>query len=135
MRAICILIVISVPFLGGCGDSNDCLESFDLDCTPLYEPTFENVHSITFSGKCSLGGTSCHGTSGNKGGVSFSSDLDTAHENLINGGRIDLVQPECSVLLQRMMSEISTRVMPPGSPLPDAELCAVRQWIAAGAPR
>jgi len=129
------IILFALSALSSCGDQSACLEPLDLDCAPLYEPTFENVHSITFSGKCALGGTSCHGGSGNKGGLSISSNIDTAYDALMAGGRIDLIQPECSILLSRILSNNIGNVMPPGNPLQEAERCAIKQWIAAGAPR
>jgi hypothetical protein len=135
MRTPWSIMLFTFTALASCGDQSACLAPLDLDCAPLYEPTFDNVHSITFSGKCSLGGTSCHGSSGNKGGLSFSSDVDTAYDALTSSGRVDTVQPECSILLQRLLSSLNTEVMPPGNPLPESELCAIKQWIAAGAPR
>jgi hypothetical protein len=129
------IVLLFQVLLPHCGEGNVCLEPLDLDCAPLYEPTFENVHSITFSVKCALGGTSCHGDSGNKGGLSFSSDIDTSYDELMGSGRIDVNQPECSVLLTRLLADLPAEVMPPGNPLQEAELCAVKLWIAAGALR
>ena len=36
--------------LAGCGAP--CLDSVDVECAPLYEPTWDNVHSRTLEPTC-----------------------------------------------------------------------------------
>ena len=43
--------------------------------------------------------------------------------------------PGCSPLVSHLQPEGDALQMPPGSPLVDEELCAVRAWIADGAAR
>jgi hypothetical protein len=112
-----------------------CLAPVDTECTPLFEPTFREIHARRFSVTCSSGGASCHGPNGRKAGLALA-DFDEAHELLLgnDGSRARVVpfEPECSELVRRL-DDSGAGVMPPGEPLPEGERCAVRIWIENGA--
>lgn len=78
----------------------------------------------------------CHAATKQEGGLR----LDTAH-SLRKGGdsgpAVDSADPVNSLVLQRVTAEAAEERMPPegeGERLNDAELEALRSWIAAGAP-
>jgi hypothetical protein len=108
------------------------------DCTPQYEPTFDNVFTMTLEEKCAVS-NACHAGAAPKRGLDLS-EIDRAYEGL-TAGDTPLVVPgdaECSVLIERVGSTSSELQMPPGGSsarLPPAELCALQQWVAAGALR
>lgn len=112
-----------------------CLEPVDTECTPLFEPTFREIHTRRFSGTCSSGVGSCHGPNGRKGGLALA-DFDEAYDLLLgNDGekaRVIPGDPECSELVRRL-DDTGPNVMPPGEPLSEGERCAVRLWIENGA--
>jgi hypothetical protein len=100
-------------------------------CTPLYEPTFANVHANTLGPSCAVGGASCHTSEAQQAGLDFST-LDAAHASLL---RALGSKTECSPLLVRLESTEQGFSMPPGKQLPAEERCAVRRYLEAGAPR
>ena len=85
-----------------------------------------------------IGGGSCHGTGEGKSGLLFS-DPDMAWEHLTedlgDGPWVVAGSAGCSPLTQILRSEEPAEVMPPGDPLSEAEICAIEQWIDAGAER
>ena len=120
-----------------CNSQWECVE-VDSDCTPLYEPTFDNVYEQTLQRSCAVGGGSCHEASGQQGGLAFD-DPDEAYHGLLNTSvehlRVLPSDAECSLLMIRLEQEDPDDAMPPGAPLDATERCAVQQWIEAGAPR
>ncbi len=126
---------VALGFAGGCGD--ECVE-VRTDCAPLYEPTFDNVYHNTLAQSCAVGGSSCHTASGAQGGMSFV-DADQAYRMLT--GAIDDKQrviagdASCSLLVARIAAPEDEDVMPPGSRLPDNEVCSIVKWVEAGAAR
>lgn len=132
-------VAIAAALLFGCGDEAEpepaCLESVDTECTPLFEPTFREIHTRRLSVTCSSGGASCHGPSGRKAGLALA-EFDESYDLLLgNDGSKARVVPfdaECSELVRRLDDQ-GTGVMPPGEPLPEGERCAVRLWIKNGA--
>ncbi|MCA9622577.1 MAG: hypothetical protein KC731_26335 [Myxococcales bacterium] len=124
-----LAVIGSLASATGCGD--DCVE-VALDCDPLYEPTFANVHENTLVESCAVGST-CHTADARRGGLDLET-ADAAYAGLVDDGRVVAGDPSCSLLAQRIASE-GDDVMPPGAPLADAERCAILQWIDAGAPR
>ena len=132
-------VVVTASLLFACSEAAEpepaCLEAVDTECTPLFEPTFSEIHARKLSVTCSSGGASCHGPSGRKGGLALS-DFDEAYDLLLgtDGGKARVVpfDPECSELVRRLDST-GMDVMPPGEPLSEGERCAVRIWIANGA--
>lgn len=113
------------------GCDGDCVD-IDTTCTPLYEPTFDNIYTNTLSVSCSVGNGTCHTSDASAGGLSFAS-ADTAFA-MLTDGRVDGGDASCSLLTQRIAATDSD-VMPPGKPLPEAERCAITQWINNGAAR
>ncbi|APR87118.1 hypothetical protein A7982_12467 [Minicystis rosea] len=120
----------------GCGGSS-CAPDQPADCAPLYEPTFDQVFARTLAPTCAAPGTGCHAAEGNQGGLAFT-DADSAYALLLGEKDGDArVTPgdACSELFRRIASTDAAEVMPPGARLPDAERCAIEQWIRGGAKR
>jgi hypothetical protein len=121
------------------GGPGACLEPLDLDCSPTFQPTFQNFYDNQLSscGAASTG-ASCHGPDGGQGGL-YLTDIDEAYDMLLSppdaSPRVIPGDPECSLLIQRLESDDPAFGMPPGAKLRDAERCAIRQWIANGAER
>ena len=132
-------VVIAAAVSFACSETAEpspaCLESVDTECTPLFEPTFREIHARRLSVTCSSGGASCHGQSGRKARLALT-DFDESYDLLLgnDGSRARVVpfDPECSELVRRL-DDTGTAVMPPGEPLPEGERCAVRIWIENGA--
>lgn len=135
--------------LGSCQDGDrelpDCVNlSFDVDeCAPLYQPTFDNLFEQTLSDGCAPQGDSCHthpdASGARPNGLVFS-DADTAHAALMgqSEGRpfVDEDDASCSLLVVRVAVDDEDFRMPPGeSPVDDKVVCAIAQWIEAGAER
>jgi Planctomycete cytochrome C len=139
--ALCAIVL-------SCGDSSGddasseprCLEAIDAQCTTAYEPTWDNVYNFTLTRSCAAAGVSCHGRDGMQGGLGLFS-RDVAYEALVGGegGSAPRVIPgdaACSPLLERLATTDMKRRMPLSSaPLSAGQVCAVQQWIAAGASR
>ena len=113
--------------LVACGGGYDCVE-VPASCTPEFEPTFDAMYANTFT-TCALSAP-CHGQ-GSANGLDLGPDADSAYEALLGHDYVVPGEPGCG--------EVSIRLgsgeMPPGAPLSEAELCAVRTWIADGAER
>jgi hypothetical protein len=123
-------------FLAACGSepSAPVCPTLPAECTPQYEPNFDEVFSNTLQRSCGVGGGSCHAAAGAKGGLALD-DADTAHAQLLSNARVIPGDASCSTLIQRMDHAEPARVMPPGAKLSANEICAVRRWIEAGALR
>ncbi len=134
----------------GCGSEPEkqeprCLpDAPSLQCAAAFAPTFENVFEQVLNRTCSTTGVSCHGPSGRNGGLVFGErDNPTdaaraeAHALLLGtaGGRARVAAGDvtCGKLVVRLHSHGEPWGMPPGDPLDETVLCAIRQWIAAGA--
>lgn len=128
--------VVGLGFAGGC-DGDECVE-VSSDCTALYQPTFDNVYANTLSQSCAVGGSSCHSAEGSRGGMAFVS-ADQAYQMLMGDiddrKRVLPGDPSCSLLIARIAAPEDEDVMPPGSRLPDNEVCSIIQWVEAGAER
>ncbi len=122
--------------LGGCsgcsGDDLACVEPQPSDCQPLYQPVFDEVFARTIEPRCALSGGACHSASGAKGGLRLDT-ADVAYEHLVDQGRVVPGDASCSLMVIRI--EGGGGVMPPGTPLSEAERCAVETWVANGAKR
>lgn len=127
-----LLLVLALA-CAGCpsDDPPPCIE-VDLTCAPLYVPTFDNVYANTLSDGCGSQRVACHSAAGKQGGMSFE-DPETAHAALL-AGRVTSGDASCSEMIVRVHSLGESFQMPPGSPLPAAERCALAQWVQAGAP-
>ncbi len=132
-----LVMVSTLSLTVGCAkeDPSPCVEFVQpSDCLPEYEPTFQNIYERTILQRCAIGGGSCHLASGARGGLVLEG-LETAHEALVAQGLVVAADPECSVLIDRLERVGQPGLMPPGSPLTEAERCAVTQWVRAGANR
>lgn len=128
--------------LGGCPSTPPpaCLASEpDTSCGTLYVPTFDNVYKNTLGPHCGSKDGSCHSATGHAAGMSFA-DETTAYTDLLANSTVDpkraRVVPgdaKCSLLIVRTDSPGTDYQMPPGTPLPPEERCALIQWVAQGA--
>ena len=126
-------LALGLIALIACGADDVCVEDLDLACTPLYEPTFDEVYANTLKPTCGISGSSCHAAEGNKGGYTFD-DPDDSYEQLIDSA-VFAQDAACSPLITRLEAEDPADAMPPGQPLAEAERCAIRQWVDNGAER
>ena len=119
------------------GAAERCAPLAFAPCAPLYAPTFTDIYSRRLSTTCSSGGGACHGASegrGGRGGLTLD-DADSAYQGLVDEGRVTPGDADCGDLVERLTTSDPGTLMPPGSPLPDSESCAIRQWISDGAKR
>ena len=129
---LCLLMLGTVA---GCGPSNACAQNVATDCTPLYEPTFDNLYTNTLHPTCALPGGSCHATEGHMGGLSFD-DANTAYALLLGAaGGVMPGNAACSLVVERVLSTDPRRSMPPGKSLSVAEQCVFVRWAQQGARR
>lgn len=135
VRSTCIAVAMVVACVG-CGPDGEEMECADVpaDCSPQYEPTFDNIHSRTLSGSCALTGGACHANAGGQGGLQLENS-STAYESLTAEGRVVPGDAACSLIVRRLYSDDAAEQMPPGKPLSRGERCAIVQWIDDGAPR
>ena len=107
------------------------------DCAALYEPAFVEIFQRTLTTTCASSGVSCHGSAGRMGGLVLV-DLSESYEELLGGiggpRRVVPGDPACSELMVRLDSPGQEWSMPPGAPLDQRARCAIRRWIADGAP-
>ena len=120
------------------GDDHGCLDEVVTDCDVLYEPVYDQIFARTLLPTCGEEGTACHAREGAQNGLVFA-DEDEAYGLLLGEdgapARVLPEDPGCSLLLRRLESGDDDFVMPPGAPLSEPERCAIRTWVAAGAPR
>lgn len=138
-------LIPSVPYLAplalaaligasACSDPDTCA-LVDTECQPLYQPTFDNIFQNTLLPSCGVAGVACHAPEGNAGGLVLA-DAEASYQAITGDNpRIDLDNVGCGPLLSRISSSDPSYQMPPSAPLAEAELCAIRQWVVAGAPR
>jgi hypothetical protein len=127
---VCLALALAAT---GCPNSSGppaCID-VDLTCQPLYVPTFDNVYNNTLRDTCGSQRVSCHSHAGMKGGMTFETP-ETAFAALST--RVVPDDPGCSLMIVRTSSVGESYQMPPGSPLSEAERCALIQWVQAGAP-
>jgi hypothetical protein len=117
----------------------ECI-TVDTACHTLYQPTFDNVYTMTLAPHCGSTNSGCHSAVGHMGNMSFE-DETTAYSDLLMPAhldpkrlRVDPGNPECSLVVVRTDSPGTDYQMPPGAPIPAEEACALIQWVAAGAP-
>jgi cytochrome c5 len=91
------------------------------------QPSFSADVLPVFEQKC----VACHGNLGGWGGSNYEDVMTSGdHAPVIIPGDI-----ENSLLAQKLLGTQSVgTVMPPAGKLPDAEIQAILDWIAAGAP-
>jgi hypothetical protein len=135
MAGSLVALSVLVPALvSGCSgdDSGECATNVPSQCTPLYDPTFDNVYTRTLKPTCSLGG--CHAPDSAQGGLAIDTE-DAAYDALTKGGFVKGGDAECSLVVERITSSDSSESMPPGAPLSAAEQCSIITWIRNGAKR
>lgn len=133
MKRLFFAAILATGAAAGC-NGEECVEGLNLECSPLYEPTYANIFDRTFKPSCALAGSACHAAEGAQAGLIFD-DGDAAYDRLLNQRRVTPGDASCSLLIARIESDDPSFVMPPGRMLPEAERCAIRKWIAARAPR
>jgi hypothetical protein len=109
----------------------------DVACLPLYPAEFPEIFQRTLNATCASAGVSCHGQDGKMGGLVFVNMADSYDALLGRTGSAQRVMPgdpACSELMVRLDSPGQEWSMPPGTPLDERARCAIRRWIAAGAP-
>ncbi len=121
--------ILTLLALAGCSGS-PCVD-VSAQCSPLYEPTFDNLYERTFQPSCALEG-GCHAADSASAGLDLS-EIEAAYDAL--SARVDADELGCHTLITRVDAEAPEDAMPPGAPLNAAERCAIRQWVDAGAPR
>lgn len=112
-----------------------CSASLDAECSPLYEPTFSEIHRRTLVTTCAEPGTACHSSQGQRGNLDLE-DIERAYESLMDPEyrRVIPGDPACSLLMVRL-NHPGRSVMPPGAPLSEAARCTIAAWIREGAAR
>jgi hypothetical protein len=148
--ALCLLCLIGS--LGACGGGDDdddtassvCLGPLPKCTTTAFPPTYDNIYKQVLKTTCASSDTesSCHygpEPEHAQAGLVLS-DPEGAYDYLLGkaDGRARVVpkDPECSLLIQRIESKDASFRMPVGKdPLKENVRCAIRQWIADGAPR
>ncbi|MEZ4227365.1 MAG: c-type cytochrome domain-containing protein [Polyangiaceae bacterium] len=134
MRGGWLLVVLCV----GCGSEDEtplpaCI-SLSGSCAPLYEPRFDEIHARTLLPTCAQGGSSCHSSSGRRGGLTLE-NIDEAFDGLVAGGRVEPGDASCSELVVRTHQSGHSWSMPPRRPLSAEERCVLRLWVEQGAAR
>jgi hypothetical protein len=139
--SVVALSMFAVVACGGDDDSDGVLTCAEINpqCTPAFDPTWDNVHRFVISKSCAAEGPGCHGSQGKQGGLDMSSQM-AAYEGLVNGvggkPRVMKGDASCSVLTERIETDDANKRMPKlGQKLPDGDRCAIEKWIAAGAPQ
>ncbi len=105
----------------------------DTACTPTYEPSFDQIFSRVLRPTCAKGESTCHSSKGRQGGLSFE-DADVAYGELMQSS-VRAGDAACSELMVRLESDDPYERMPPPAAIPEADRCAIVQWIQAGARR
>ena len=115
------------------GEEKRCVE-LDLECTPAYPPTFDDIYDNTIMMRCGRTDGICHNAMSRAGGMSFAT-ADEAYDALLDG-RVEPGDPACSEVVRRIESDSLSFNMPLGDDVlePDVK-CAIERWIADGAER
>lgn len=132
--------VASSFFFFSCGTSEPqgraCSPSeANASCTPLYDPTFDQVWEKTLKPTCAASGASCHSSRGRQGGLAFEDKEESYTLITRENGPIVAGDPKCSEVVARIMATSGKVRMPPGRSLDVGEQCSIIQWIANGAKR
>lgn len=130
-----LILVLASPLGCAQNEAAACLETVaEVDCQPEYEPTFENIYTRTLLARCAVGGGACHLAGAAHGGLVLDS-IEAAYSGLVSDGRVVSMDPNCSILIDRIEREGQPGLMPPNNPLSEAERCAVTLWVRGGALR
>jgi mono/diheme cytochrome c family protein len=105
------------------------LQPVEADATPteVSAPLFAADIAPILEAECGA----CHGTLGGWDASSYTAVMETGdHAPVVIPG-----DPENSLLAQKLLgTQAEGTIMPPGSPLPQAEIQLILDWILAGAP-
>jgi len=129
-------VVIAVAVALGCAACGDepppACTTVETQCSPLYTTTgYANVYSQTIAQDCGADKGACHSASGSSG-LSLIGEQQS-FDNL--APYITAGDPGCSEFVVRTSGVGKDYQMPEGAPLSEAEQCALRKWVEAGAPR
>jgi hypothetical protein len=130
-------LVLACVALLSCGDSEKpapACTTVDLNCTPAYEPTFDQVFAKTLKPSCAKTGPSCHNNVGKRRGLIFE-DPDTAYQLLQQQGVVHGGDAACSEVVVKVTSTDPLVRMPPAASIPLGEQCAIVHWVQDGAKR
>ncbi len=125
------------PLVACSGGDDDTCAPVRAECVPQYPPTFDNIFQNTLVPSCGVAGSACHSADGAKAGLVFA-EVERSYDLLtgVNGpARVDVEALGCGILLSRVATDDPARVMPPGNPLAESEICAIVQWVDMGAQR
>jgi hypothetical protein len=127
------LVALAVLSLAGCPAQPPACTTVDTTtCQELYEPTWDNVYSMTIAVSCGSDRSACHSDSGRSGGMTFA-NKDTSYTELLDGRRVKPGDPGCSLMVVRIEGVGTDYQMPQGDPLSAPERCAIAKWVEAGA--
>jgi hypothetical protein len=145
LRSSVVYVFLGYFFVcaGACGGDDassgkDPCVTLPAACTPGVDPTYTQIYGQILGKHC--GGTNsgnlCHGPDGKKGGLGLF-DPASAYDDLLGitgHARVQAGNPECSILMARLVSDDPTYRMPfQGTKLDEGLICAVQQWIKNGA--
>lgn len=126
------VIAMALTIAGCGGEPPPACATVDLDCAPLYTTTsYANVYSQTIAQGCGADKGACHSASSDSG-LSLIGEQQS-FDNL--APYITPGNPGCSEFVVRTSGVGKDYQMPEGAPLGEAEQCALRKWVEAGAPR
>ena len=125
------LAALPLAFAGCPGEDPPRCVTVEASCSPLYQPTFDNVFNMTLQTTCGGRLSACH-AAGGAGEMSLA-DPATAYAALLDG-RVTPGDPGCSEIIVRTGAPGKDYQMPPGSARGAPERCSLIQWVAAGAP-
>ncbi len=135
-QLIRLTVLLALAITAGCGDSHPSAQSGAGGAVA----TFSRVQTEIFTPTCAVIG--CHDTVSHQSGLDLS--LGQSYVQIVNIAstqvpslkRIAPNDPVNSYLLQKINGTATTgNLMPPGTtPVPDAQINLVRDWILRGAP-
>ncbi|HZN60115.1 MAG TPA: c-type cytochrome domain-containing protein [Planctomycetota bacterium] len=140
------VFVLNYLFLGGDAPKELSDEEFDA-CQEQKQLSFTSIYEKVLAASCAF--TSCHSSERRKGDMAFSSREEAyaalvgvapANLDALSAGylRVDPGKPENSFLLKKLSGpgpgEGNRMPANSTSPLSDATIAAIREWILAGAP-
>ncbi len=126
------LALLYLLALAGCPEQPPACTTVDTTtCAELYEPTWDNVYSMTIAVSCGSDRSACHSDAGKSGGMTFA-DKDTSYTELLDG-RVKPGNAACSLMVVRIEGVGKDYQMPQGDPLEAPERCSIAKWVDMGA--
>lgn len=124
-----------------CGGSTEECISLPESCVPALSTDYNTIYRDVLMPRCGtgVGVMTCHGTTGNQGGLTLA-EPDGAYNSLLGVGtahaRVIPGDPSCSPLMARLTSADANVRMPRGeAPLGEGIICTIQSWIREGASR